>query len=208
MKAPAAAADSAPGAVAATIPAQRKGAPELQTAVPDRSHQERPGPSGPVPEIPKRSRNPSARQHQQSQPQHYPQDTEYKCDDGDDIVAAVSPTTPIRVVDTEPRHQDQPMSPIGSPSPVRQLAFQLENTALDDGPSPAQTGHKWRHGKSQQRAEQSENTLGSTYEAQDLDLAAWAVSGSRGPVLLVLGDELQAMPWESLPGLRSERYAA
>ncbi|KAK9825057.1 hypothetical protein WJX74_004795 [Apatococcus lobatus] len=99
-------------------------------------------------------------------------------------------------------------SPTRSPSPVRQLAFQLEHTALEEGLTPAgRPRYKAEQCRRQQlRLPARKAAASSTDAAAADDLAGGeTVAGdARGPVLLVLGDELQAMPWESLPGLRSE----
>ena len=100
------------------------------------------------------------------------------------------------------------VSPMCSPSPVRQLAFQLEHTALDDDPTPAKRpSSDVQPCRSQQRMTSVGKGANSSRDAvpDSLEGEGRRAEGARGPLLLALGDELQAMPWESLPGLQYER---
>ncbi len=104
-------------------------------------------------------------------------------------------------------------SPAGSPSPVRQLASQLERTALEDAASPMQrdalqgsadavplrTPRQPLAAASSARRSHREASGDGKIEQDRERISA------RGPVLLVLGQEVQTMPWESLPGLQMQR---
>ena len=104
--------------------------------------------------------------------------------------------------------EDEAVSPMCSPSPVRQLAFQLEHTALDDDPTPAKmSSSDVQQCRIQQRMTSVGKGGNSSNDAvpDGLEGEGCRADHARGPLLLVLGDEVQAMPWESLPGLQSER---
>lgn len=212
MKAPATAAAEPPAASASLPTARgrsRKALTELQPKVKEQQPRDEADNGKTKANIPRSSRPQRGHTAQDAKPMlRRAHGDDATGSDFDPHAAGCQTSVPL---DGQSREEDAGVaSPMCSPSPVRQLAFQLEHTALEDGPSPSDRPGRSVRQRSKQRCRSSasrEPASSGDAAADDRTEGGSRAEGNRGPVLLVLGDELQAMPWESLPGLQSERWA-